>query len=90
MMKIAKNRNFMMKSEQELPFLIGFGWIRKWGFVIGIGSAIDEEKLRFCETGVLEICVKMKKKEEKKKLWLRRERKSNIRDRHVEHSKCLR
>jgi hypothetical protein len=48
----------MMKSEQELPFLIGFGWIRKWGFEIGIGSAIDEKKFEFCEMGVVGICVK--------------------------------
>jgi hypothetical protein len=58
MIKIAKNRDFMMKSEQELPFLIGFGWIRKWGFEIGIGSAIDEKKFEFCEMGVVGICVK--------------------------------
>lgn len=47
MNKSDKNRNFKMKSEQDLLFLMGFGWIRKWGSEIGIGSAIDEKGWAF-------------------------------------------
>jgi len=44
MINSAKKRALMMKPEQDLPWVVGFGWIResgKWGLVKGVESAID-------------------------------------------------